>query len=218
MAWQGDIIGDGSVWGPGGRETRRAGVARIVVGDPSVLPDRIPAKLLPEALAGGNHLPPLTGMPADLRLRLLGFQTLNPHWDGVAIAPGPDRTVWATLSAGEVIHVQGALTGKLAHSLQCEGVTRPEGIEAALSRPERLAMLLDEARQPEVTLGALIGAEMAAAKSLWLGQQAVLIGSGPLRGAYLAAFQALYVPVTDTMEDAVTRAGFRALAGLLHAG
>ena len=214
MSWQGDIVGEEGAWGPDGRQERRPDLPRIVVGAQEVRAERLPAALMPEALTGGVHLPPLDGLPAVARLRLLGFQTLNPNWDGVAIVVGPDRTVWATLSAGEVIHVQGAVTGRLATALDCaEAAT--DGVDMALSRPERLAMLLDAAETPGERLGALIGAELAAAKPLWLGQQAVLIGASPLRAAYLGALKGLYVPVTETMEDALTREGFRALAPLL---
>ncbi|QPM91367.1 hypothetical protein [Pseudooceanicola algae] len=187
---------------------------RFVVGHAAVPADPLPSELLPDQLprsAEGFHLPPLGGIPAECRLRLIGFQALNPTWDGLALVVGAERTLWVTLSAGEAIYMQASVTGRLAGLLGCADVA-PEGLDDAMSRAERLPFLLAEATGPGKGLAALLGAEMAAAKSLWLGQQAVLLGYGPLAKAYLGALQGLYVPVTETRDEALARAGFRALA------
>ncbi|QOL82177.1 2-dehydro-3-deoxygalactonokinase [Pseudooceanicola spongiae] len=187
---------------------------RLIVGAPDLPMQSIPGKLCPEELprgAEGLCLPGLGQMTSGDRLRLLGFQTLNPHWDGLALVVQPARTLWVTLSAGEAIHLQASATGQLASALGCVGAV-PEGFDEAMSRAERLPFQLAEAETPGQQLAALLGAEMAAAKRLWLGQQAVLIGRGPLANAYLAALRGLYVPVTETSEAALVREGFRALA------
>ncbi|KAA2313339.1 2-dehydro-3-deoxygalactonokinase [Puniceibacterium sp. HSS470] len=187
---------------------------RLIVGATGLPAHKIPGKLCPEDLhrgADGLCLPGLGQMTSGERLRLLGFQTLNPYWDGVALIVQSERTLWVTLSAGEAIHVQASATGQLAIALGCEAAV-PEGLDEAMSLAERLPFQLAEATGPGARLAALLGAEMAAAKRLWLGQQAVLIGQGPLAHAYLAALRGLYVPVTETMDAALVREGFRALA------
>ncbi|MBT9383953.1 2-dehydro-3-deoxygalactonokinase [Pseudooceanicola sp. CBS1P-1] len=216
MNWQGYEIDAPESWGPEGQITRAQMPPgrTLVVGEPTVPGDALPGTLLPEALPSnheGQHLPPLGGLSAHCRLRLLGFQTLNPHWDGLALVVKQTRTHWVTLSAGEVIHLQTSATGELAEALGC-AATPAEGLDDAMNEADRLPFALAQVKAPGARLGLLIGAEMAAAKALWLGQQAVLIGQGPLARAYLAALQGLYVPVTETREEMLVREGFRALA------
>lgn len=216
MSWIGQEIGATRLWGPEGQTPMRdlPPEARLVVGAAGVPCDGLPGTLLPDELQQGPdglHLAPLGQVSAALRLRLLGFQALNAHWDGLAVLPGQRETLWLTLSAGEVIHLRASATPKLAKALGCSEA-RPEGLDEALSRADALPFELARAETPGEALGLLLGAEMAAAKSLWLGQQAVLVGQAPLAKAYLAALQGLYVPVTETVDDALVREGFRALA------
>lgn len=216
MEWQGLDISSETCWNEGGECAPQvlSPERTLIVGEPSVPADTIPGTLLPEQLPRdprGLHLPALGAIDAASRLRLLGFQTLNPRWDGIAVVAGAERTLWATISAGEVIHLQISLTGQLATALACKEAD-PVDLDAAMGRAERLPFQLGSARTSGERLAALLGAEMAAAKSLWLGQQAVLIGKGALAQAYLKALRGLYVPVTETMETAVIREGFRALA------
>ncbi|MGI3164335.1 2-dehydro-3-deoxygalactonokinase [Pseudooceanicola sp. 200-1SW] len=215
MSWIGQEIGTPRAWGPDGATADHpcAPEARILVGAPGVPGDNLPGKLMPEQMQqapDGIHLPPLGALSAGQRLRLLGFQTLNPHWDGLAVLPGVRETLWVTLSAGEAIHLRASATPRLAKALGC-AEEKPQGLDEAMARADALPFELAEAA-PAQALGLLLGAEMAAAKSLWLGQQAVLVGQVPLSRAYLAALQGLYVPVTETAEDALLREGFRALA------
>ncbi|NIZ10507.1 2-dehydro-3-deoxygalactonokinase [Pseudooceanicola sp. HF7] len=187
---------------------------RFVVGHEGVPPEPLPGRLLPEQLQRsrtGLHLPGLGGVPSGARLRLLGFQTLNPNWDGLALVVCDQTTLWVTLSAGEAIHLQTSLTGRIAGALGCLEAA-PEGTDESMSSAERLPFLLGEAETPGQMLGAMLGGEMAAAKNLWLGQQAVLLGQGHLAQAYLKALQGLYVPVTETRDDLLAREGFKALA------
>lgn len=216
MSWIGQEIGAPRAWGPDGACEDRpcAPEARLLVGAPGVPGDDVPATLLPERLHksdDGLHLPPLDAISAGQRLRLLGFQALNSDWDGLAVLPGTDETLWVTLSAGEVIHLRASATPRLARALGC-AEARAEGLDEAMARADALPFELAEAAGPAETLGLLLGGEMAAAKTLWLGQQAVMVGQGALARAYLAALQGLYVPVTEPADDALLREGFRALA------
>lgn len=216
MTWIGTDLNDTRHWGPEGECPPQtvAGDRRLVVGAAGLPAQSVPGKLCPQDLhrsAEGLCLPALGQISSAERLRLLGFQTLNPYWDGLALVVQGERTLWATLSAGEVIHLQASATGQVARALGCADAA-PDSIDEAMSGAERLPFQLAEATGPGEQLSALLGAEMAAAKRLWLGQQAVLIGQGPLAHAYLVALRGLYVPVTETMDAALVREGFRALA------
>lgn len=221
MEWQGRISGSDGVWG-------NAGAARLIaVSDEGVVgqqPRNIPAKLLPEAvIPHADHreteridLGPIADLGGRDRLALIGFQHLNPHWDGVAIILRDRVTQWATLSAGELIHLQASATPQIVQAL---GLGRDDGtridpalMAQALDRPERLLLLLHEAQGNAAKLGVLLGAEIGATRTLWLGQQAVLIGEGPLVQGYAKALQAAHVPVTLTDHPALLHKGFQALA------
>ena len=211
MNWQGRIIGDNRIWGAASASPL------IVVGDEAIAPHGPLGKVLPEGLASTNdtyHLPAIGQVAAVDRLSLIGFQSLNPYWDGVAVIVGVSATIWATLSAGEVIHQQGSATPQMAAALSLDQV-QPRGMEGALDRPERLPLLLHSAAAPEDRLGALMGAEVGATRTLWLGQQAVLLGDGALTRAYGGALSAAHVPVTLTDSPALKEKGFSALASLL---
>ncbi|WP_136634315.1 2-dehydro-3-deoxygalactonokinase [Pseudooceanicola onchidii] len=208
MAWRGEIIGTDGTWGSEGA------ARRFVVGHPDVPADEANGPVRPERMPGSDgvlHLPALGAIPARLRLALAGFLTLNPHWDGVAVLVGGAATHWATLSAREVIHQQGSATPRIAAALGLSDVG-PEAFDAALDRPERLPLLLQDAATPGAELGALMGAEVGATRTLWLGQQAVLIGAGPLARGYATALQTAHVPVTVTDLKALYQKGFEALA------
>lgn len=209
MDWCGQIIGDDRGWGT-------PGAPRLFLcGDPAVPAQGTTGAILPELLVpgdgGAQHLPALGAIAPELRLALIGFQSLNPHWDGVAVLVGKDVTVWATLSAREVIHQQGSATPRLAEALGLADA-RVDGLDAALDRPERLPLLLQDAGSRSAELGALLGAEIGATRTIWLGQQAVLIGEGPLAKGYATALSAAHVPVTLTDGNALKDKGFVALS------
>lgn len=129
-------------------------------------------------------------------LRLAGFAAFNPGWDGVVCLPG-DRGLWAHISADELVSFQSTLTGQLHHSLAQEPLPDAydkapllEALEATRSRPESLASVLARAGSDGARLGALIGADLAAARAYWLGQPVAVIGQGALAQAYLAGLRA----------------------------
>lgn len=166
--------------------------------------------------------------------QIAGFLSLNPDWDGVLCLPGT-HTKWAQISAGEVVSFQTFMTGELfallsgqsvlRHSVQGEGWD--EGAFAAalsdiLSKPETLAARLFRLRAdhllaesgPDVLRaqlsGLLIGAELAAARPYWLGQQVAVIGAEAITGAYVAALSQQGVPAIHAKVTAMTLAGLTA--------
>lgn len=177
------------------------------------------------ALAGDE---PGTVMHGDA-LRIAGFLSLNRGWDGVICQAGPAETTWALVSADEIVSFQGSLTPVLfdliSKHLGTDSTARPggtlsEAVDAALSRPERMARQLwavaqraprdnaETAAAPGQLLGTLIGAELASARPYWLGQQLAVIGAPGIAGHYAAALEHQGVPVTIGDEEAMTLAGF----------
>ena len=165
--------------------------------------------------------------------QIAGFLALNPGWDGVACLPGT-HAKWVQISAGEVVSFRTFLTGELfgllsdqsilRHSLteDWDGAAFDQAVADGLSRPERLAgefftlragPLLDltHAAAGRARLsGLLIGAELAAARPYWLGQQVAVIGEGALSRIYGTALEAQGVPVTLADGAAMVRAGLTA--------
>ena len=173
--------------------------------------------------------------PADVirgeETQIAGFLTLNPKFDGVVCLPGT-HTKWALLSAGEVVSFRTAMTGEMFRLLADRSVLRhglsdgaPDAdafataVGDALSRPEALAVELFGIRAagllrgmaPEAARGRLsgllIGAELAAMRPYWLGQQVAVIGAAGLSALYLRALRDQGLAPVETRGDAVTLAG-----------
>ncbi|MCV2882784.1 2-dehydro-3-deoxygalactonokinase [Actibacterium sp. XHP0104] len=130
---------------------------------------------------------------------IAGFVGLNPKFDGVLCLPGA-ATVWAHISAQEIVSFQAFLTPQLAGGLTppTPSTDMDQAISDGMSRPERLAERLASARatgMPEIiTWGALIGAELAATRAYWLGQRVAVVGNGALANLYAAAIGAQGLP------------------------
>lgn len=207
---------------------------------PAVAVPAKPADLIPSPLDGlqAQALPPLmqrtptAGLLTGAAARLAGFFALNPRWDGVVILPGA-ITHWVQVSAAEVVSFQSALSGTLARALRQDGAFGPadlwdetaffDALDNTLSRPERLASGL-AALQAAVMLGQvapdqaparlsglLIGAELAAARPYWLGQQVAVMGSPAEARPYVAALGRQGVPCLQADPARMALAGFIAL-------
>ncbi|WP_291737836.1 2-dehydro-3-deoxygalactonokinase, partial [Leisingera sp. F5] len=146
-----------------------------------------------------------------------GFLRLNPDWDGVICLPGM-VTHWVQVSAREAVSFQSALTAQLAQvSIQgmaleaagawdravlaeavADGIAKPEQLAARLASVQAAAALRqmpDEAARAQIW-GHLLGAELAAARPYWLGQNLTLIADPSLQAFYTAALGAQALPVT----------------------
>ncbi|SLN19799.1 2-keto-3-deoxy-galactonokinase [Roseovarius litorisediminis] len=180
-------------------------------------PAKLPAPVLPN---GGRGLPGFTqDNPPDViggwvRLWIIGFLAQHENWDGVICACEGDVTHWIHISAREAVSCQSFLTQRLVTALG--GTLPPDdaAIDDSLSRPERLAAHL---RIAEVTgntaavTGHLIGAELAAARAYWLGQQVALIAADRDASGYGAALNAQGVPLTSFTPEALMPAALAAL-------
>ena len=176
--------------------------------------------------------------PADVmrgeETQLAGFLTATPAFDGVVCLPGT-HSKWVQISAAEVVSFQTAMTGELfsllsQHSSLAQYVASDavdpaafdESLADLLSDPRRLAQRLFAIRAdgllhataPSVARGrlsgALIGAELAATRPYWLGQDVAIIGARPLAGLYARALGAQGVTAHVLDDDPMT------LAGLTH--
>lgn len=183
------------------------------------------------ALPGLSQAAPCGVMQGALA-RLSGFLQLNPDWDGVVCLPGA-VTHWVQVSAREAVSFQSALTGPLV-----QAASQAMGLEAAgdwdkaaladaaadgIARPELLAARLasvqaamDLGQMPAAAAragiwGLLLGAELAAARPYWLGQNLALIAEPPLQSLYSDALEAQALPVS------LADPGRMALEGLIRA-
>jgi 2-dehydro-3-deoxygalactonokinase len=163
--------------------------------------------------------------------QIAGFLAAEPGFDGVLCLPGT-HTKWVHLSAGEVVSFQTAMTGEMFDLLSRQSVLRhtvggdtldpdafSDAVADTLSRPERLAQRLFSIRA-DATLngtdapvsrarlsGALIGAELAATRPYWLGQQVAVAGAPALADLYARALAAQGVAARTFDAAPLTLAG-----------
>lgn len=173
----------------------------------------VPALVLPATFPfGALHQDKPKGLLGHTaRLRIAGALALNKAWDGVICLPMSDVTHWCQVSADEVVSFQSALTPRLAQALGASEKADPEALADTMSRPERLSLHLRSATlkvDPEAVAGHLVGAELAAMRPYWLGQQVIVIGQNSL---YSAAISAQGVPVNMVDGQDATREGLIAL-------
>ena len=166
--------------------------------------------------------------------QIAGFLALNPGWDGVLCLPGT-HSKWVHVSAGEVVSFQTCMTGELFATLSAHTVLRhtigPDGwddaaflaaLDTTLDHPERLSTALfslraehllhglDPATARARLSGLLIGAELAATRAYWRGQQIAIIGAGTVSKLYATALATQSAPATLADAQTVTLAGLTA--------
>lgn len=157
----------------------------------------------------------------------------NPQFDGILCLPGT-HTKWIHISAEEIVSFRTAMTGELFALLSNQSVLRHSvggddfdrdafdaAIAETLSRPERLAQSLFTIRAEGLLhgqsnaaakgrlSGLLIGAELAAAKPYWLGQQVLIGGAPALVALYARALETQGVQCLTRDAETLTLAGLR---------
>jgi 2-dehydro-3-deoxygalactonokinase len=203
----------------------RAGQVRVPTADP-----RLDVRIAP----GLRQLAPADVMRGE-ETQVAGALALTPGFDGVLCLPGT-HSKWVHVSAGDVVSFQTCMTGELfallstqsvlRHSVQGEGwddAAFDAGVAEALSRPERLAARLFGLRAEGLVhgldagiararlSGLLIGAELAATKTYWLGQPVALVGSAALSTRYARALRAQGAEARVLDGTASTLAGLASL-------
>lgn len=153
---------------------------------------------------------------AVARLRVAGVLRQWPNWDGVICLPMAGVTHWCQISANEIVSFQSALTPRLAQSLNASDRADPEAVADTISRPERLALHLRSASlsgSAEAVAGHLLGAELAAMRPYWLGQQVITVAQKSL---YSGALSLQGVPVDTVDPQDASRLGLVALYEAHH--
>ena len=114
------------------------------------------------------------------------FVADHAKWDGIVIFTGP-VTTWAHVSAGELISFRSSLALKLAcgvirdralGAVDQVGDAFNDAVSSGLSNPESVFSKLSASADAETHLGHVLGADLAAFRSYWLGQDIVILGEG----------------------------------------
>jgi 2-dehydro-3-deoxygalactonokinase len=184
----------------------------LIVGEGSST-HQVPAPVLPEKLplSGLSQEKPRGAMPAAARLRIAGALVDRKNWDGVICLPMPDATHWCQISADEVVSFQSSLTPVLARSLGASDHADLEAVADTMSRPERLSVHLRSAtlmHASDAVAGHLLGAELAAMRPYWLGQQVIVVSQDRL---YSSVLEQQGVPVDHLHPQDCARQGLIAL-------
>ena len=112
--------------------------------------------------------------------------------------------------------MQGVLTPGLIDALDGADMPYAAAMESTLSRPERLAAHLHEAKvsdDPSAITGHLFGAELAATRPYWLGQQVAVLEDDP--SALLAALEAQGCQCQGTRSETLIEPGLIAVGAAL---
>lgn len=198
-----------------------------------VQPTARESKLSVNIIAGVKQENPADVMRGE-ETQIAGFIAKNPDWDGVLCLPGT-HTKWVHISAGEIVSFQTFMTGEifaamtnhtvLKHSVDTEDWDIDafnDAVSDAISKPERLAARLFSLRAEGLLndlspaaararlSGQLIGAEFAAARPYWLGQNVAIIGADALSSIYADALLLQGVRATLTDGQELTLAGLTA--------
>lgn len=175
-------------------------------------PDRDGTVILP----GLRQKTPPESVSPVMALQLGGLLAADPDFDGVVCIPGA-QGLWAHLSAGEVVGVLRVTTCAVFAALHGPEVPTPDrefdmALSDCLSRPERLTRLLGSPHHSLSTqAAALIGAELAAARPWWLGQQIRILGNDGWPALYAHALRTQGVAAIIGDGDAALVAGVTAL-------
>lgn len=207
-----------------------AGTEKAALGKLSQRPDRIirigegapstlPAAILPgsgHGLPGFSQTSPADVIGGWVRLWLAGFLAARADWDGVIAATEGAVSHWIHISAGEAVSSQSFLTPRLTDALGGAETPDADAIADSLSRPERLAAHLRAAEvsgNMQALTGHLVGAELAAARAYWLGQQVAVIAPPPAPVA--TALKAQGVPCATHAPDDLLAPGLAAVGKAL---
>ena len=146
------------------------------------------------------------------------FVADHAKWDGIVIFAGP-VTTWAHVSAGELISFRSSPSLKIACDVMRDrGLDIPDQVGEAfndtvssgLSNPESVFSKLIASVDAETHLGHVLGADLAAFRSYWLGQDIVILGEGDAAHWIEAALKSQFAMVRRDPQDYLAR-GARAV-------
>ena len=128
-------------------------------------------------------------------------------------------TTWAHVSAGELISFRSSLALKIACDVMRDrGLDTPDqvgdafndAVSSGLSNPESVFSKLSASVDAETHLGHVLGADLAAFRSYWLGQDIVILGEGDAAHLIEAALKSQFAMVRRDPQDYLAR-GARAV-------
>ena len=137
------------------------------------------------------------------------FVADHAKWDGIVIFAGP-VTTWANVSAGELVSFRSSLALKIACDVIKDlGLVAPEkvgdpfndAVSSGLSKPESVFSKLCARAENETYLGRVLGADLAAFRSYWLGQEIVILGKGDEAHWIEAALKLQFAMVRRDTQD-----------------
>ena len=137
------------------------------------------------------------------------FVADHTQWDGIVIFAGP-VTTWAHVSAGELISFRSSLALKLACDLIRDraldtpdqvGDAFNDAVSSGLSKPESVFSKLSASVDAETHLGHVLGADLAAFRSYWLGQDIVILGEGDAAHWIETALKSQFAMVRRDTQD-----------------
>ncbi len=210
---------------------RRLPVIRSGWPDAPLTPAPAAPQIAGDLLAGMSQARPAAIIRHQVT-QIAGLLRAAPQFDGVVLSVG-GHSVWSQVSAGEIVSFRAFLTPGLLAILAAapsrQDADFTNAVAQALSRPAALAADLASAKAAaelqtvsddqvaQRIAGLLIGAELAAAKPYWLGQDVVLIGDGGLSDAYDAALTAQGLTPRRADAQAVTLAALSAAWAAMQA-
>ncbi len=151
------------------------------------------------------------------------FVADHAKWDGIVIFAGP-VTTWAQVSAGELISFRSSLALKIAYHVMLDrGLDTPDqvgdgfndAVGSGLSNPETVFSKLSASVGAETHLGHVLGAELAAFRSYWLGQDIVILGEGDAAHWIEAALTSQFAMVRRDPQDYLGRGARAARAHVM---
>jgi len=197
---------------------------------PPITPPTNDPRIALHILPGVSQAKPADVMRGE-ETQVAGVIAEQPQFDGVLCLPGT-HTKWIHISAAEIVSFQTAMTGEMFALLAGQSVLRhsvggddldqaafDQAVADMLSRPERLAQALFGIRAEGLLHGTgaaqsrgrlsglLIGAELAATRPYWLGQNVLVGGAPALVALYSRALAAQGVPVQCRDAETLTLAG-----------
>ncbi|MGR3569058.1 MAG: 2-dehydro-3-deoxygalactonokinase [Pseudooceanicola nanhaiensis] len=182
--------------------------------------------------------------PADVmrgeETQIAGFLATDPGFDGVLCLPGT-HCKWVRVTEGRVAHFRTTMTGEifallterslLRHSISAgwDEAAFARGLAEAIAHPEALPLALFPLRAEALLSdlpgdvawarlsGLLIGAELAATRTLWGERRLAVIGDDPLAALYAGALRGQGAVVGMVPAGEITLRGLRAARAALEA-
>jgi len=175
------------------------------------------------------------------KAQIAGFLRQDPKCVGGLCLPGT-HSKWARISAGEIVGFRTFMTGDMFSAMAAHTVLRHsigEGwdddafvaaVNDGLSHPEMIGARLFALRAADLLNGVgpdtaharlsglLIGVELAASRTWWLGQNVALIGAEPLASHYQIALHQQGVIAPLAASDDMSLGGLCATYSALKGG